>query len=422
MHTTFTHSVAALLISLVAGSVADVAHAQVAVRGDVVYTMSQAGVIKDGVVVITGGKIAAVGRADDVKIPEGHQVIRGKVVVPGLIDAHCTVGVSGMLNQKQDQDQLEHSAPVQPELRGIDAFNSKDPLVAWEASLGVTSVHTGHAPGELISGQTCVVKTDGRPVDESVVLERAAIAATLSPMAQKGGSASPGTRAKMMVMLRDELIKAREYVAKGGHVATPEESQKSGEKADATPSRNLRSEAMASVIRRETPLMVTANTSQDIASVLRLAKEFNIRVILDGAAESYLLIDEIKAAGVPVIIHPTMTRMFGEWCNSSMTTCSKLIAAGVPVSMQGGYEEYVPKSRVVLFEAAQAAANGCTFEQALATITSQPASLLGIDGRVGSLATGKDGDVAIFDGDPFEYTTHCVSTVIEGRVVSSSPK
>jgi imidazolonepropionase-like amidohydrolase len=121
-----------------------------------------------------------------------------------------------------------------------------------------------------------------------------------------------------------------------------------------------------------------------------------------------------------VIIHPTMYRAAGEMENLSMETASKLRQAGIPVALQSGYETYVPKSRVVLFEAGLAAANGLSMRDALATITIDAARILGIDRRVGSLEVGKDGDVAMFDGDPFEYTTHCTGTIINGRVVSET--
>ena len=135
-----------------------------------------------------------------------------------------------------------------------------------------------------------------------------------------------------------------------------------------------------------------------------------------------MLLDEIKAAGVPVIVHPTMYRAFGETENLSFETASKLHKAGIPVALQSGYESYVPKTRVVLFEAAVAAANGLTFDQALATITIDAARILGVDGRVGSLEPGKDGDLALYDGDPFEYTSHCTGVIINGQVVSESPQ
>jgi imidazolonepropionase-like amidohydrolase len=168
--------------------------------------------------------------------------------------------------------------------------------------------------------------------------------------------------------------------------------------------------------------MITAHKAQDIAGALRLASEFEIGIWLDGAAEAYLLIDEIKAAGIPVIIHATMQRAVGDAENLSFETASKLADAGIPVALQSGYESYVPKTRVVLFEAAQAAANGLGLERALAAITIDAARILGIDDRVGSLEVGKDGDLALYDGDPFEWTSHCVGVVIEGKVMSDTPR
>lgn len=403
--------VGAVVLAVVCGRGA----AQVAVKAKTLHTMTPAGTITDGVVVITDGKIVAVGKASETPVPAGHRIVEGAVATPGLIDSRGTVGVSGLLNQKQDQDQLERSSPIQPELRAIDAFNPNDRLVEWVRSLGITTIHTGHAPGELISGQTCVVKTTGKPVEECVVVETATIAATIGPWSTKSGSASPGSRAKQIAMLREELIKAREYIAKReakpAKAGAGEEDKKSGD-------RNLRAEAMARVLKGELPLLITANQSQDITSALRLAKEFDIRLILDSGAEAYLLTAEIKAAGVPVILHATMFRAVGDMENMSRETAAALTKAGIRTAIQSGYESYVPKSRVVLFEAAQAAANGMTFDEALATITTRPAEILGIEGRVGSLKVGLDGDVAVYDGDPFEYTTHCVGVVIDGRVVS----
>jgi imidazolonepropionase-like amidohydrolase len=356
-----------------------------------------------------------------------------------LIDARSTVGLSGILNTPEDSDQLERSAPIQPELRAIDAYNATDPLIEWIRSFGVTTVHTGHAPGELISGQTLIAKTRGGTVEEAVIVPAKAIAATLGAAAQKEGGKSPGTRGKSVAMLRGELIKAREYLdkqrraeeaaAKAGAAEKEKVAESKADdkgKADAAkpaapsdpPPRDLRLEALASVLKGELPLMIAADRSLDIASALRLAKEFNIRLWLDGASESYLLIDDIKAAGVPVISHPPMQRSIGERENVSMETAAKLVHAGIPVGLQSGFEAYVPKTRVVLFEAAIAAGNGLTFDEALRTITIDAAKILGIDGRVGSLEVGKDGDVALYDGDPFEYTTHCTGCVIEGVVVS----
>ena len=119
-----------------------------------------------------------------------------------------------------------------------------------------------------------------------------------------------------------------------------------------------------------------------------------------------------------MFIHPTMIRPYGELENLSFETASKLIEADIPVAMQSGYESYVPRTRIVLYEAGMAAANGCSFDEALEMITIVPARILGIDDKVGSIEVGKDADLALYDGDPFEWTTHCIGVVIDGELVS----
>jgi len=421
------HTLIAALV--VCAFIATRAEAQVAVKAKTIHTMAGEP-IENGVVVVRDGKIDAVGAADEVDIPDGFQVLEAEVVTPGLIDAHSVVGLAGAYNYDHDQDQLEHSSAMQPQLRAIDAYNAREVLVEWIRSFGVTTIHTGHAPGELISGQTMIVKTTGNTVEDAVITPVRAVAATLSPEAEKTGGKSPGTRAKMMGMLRGLLIDAREYrdkrdAAKEKADEADESSEDSEEKKEdsgSEPPRDLSLEVMVDVLDGKLPLMVTANRAQDIANALRLKEEFGINLWLDSGAEAYLLIDEIKSAGVPVIIHPTMARAFGETENLSYETAAKLVEAGIPVALQSGFEAYVPKTRVVLFEAALAAANGLSFEQALATITRDAAKLLKIDDRVGSLEVGKDGDLALFDGDPFEYTTHCTGVVIEGEVASDEQR
>lgn len=408
--------IAMVLCAIVTLVVAGPASAQTAVRGGTVYTMNGEP-ITDGVVLVRDGRIEAVGPEADIAIPDGYQVLEAAVVTPGLIDARGTVGLSGIYNVDHDQDQIERSSPIQPELRALDAYNTHEQLVAWVRSFGITTVHTGHAPGELVSGQTMIVKTVGNTVDDAVIVETAAIAATMGPMAQR--SDSPGTRGKMMAMLRQELIDAREYRAKR---TRPDDADDDAAESDdderGSGGRNLRMEALVQVLDRELPLLITANRAQDIATALRLAVEFDIRIWLDGAAESYLLIDEIRAAGVPVIIHPTMMRARGDYENLSFETAARLADADIPLAMQSSYEGYVPKTRVVLFEAGVAAANGLGFERALASITRDAANILGIGNRVGWIEPGKDADLALFSGDPFEYTTHCIGVLINGEVVS----
>ncbi|MGY0504103.1 amidohydrolase family protein [Luteimonas sp. e5] len=413
----------------------------VAVRAGLLHTM-EGEPIADGVVLIRDGRIAAVGPAATVTIPEGIEVLQAAVVTPGLIDAHSVVGLAGYMNQPHDQDQLEASVPVQPQLRAIDAYNPREPLVGWVRELGVTTLHTGHGPGALVSGQTMLVKTRGNSVEAALLRPRAMIAAELGPGALAERGKSPGTRAKQMALLRAALIKARDGAGKTSGTAAGE-SRRSAASADseqaweeemglqpeAEPqrrrgeepsagSRDLEQEAWRAVLQRRIPLLITAWQAQDIMSALRLKDEFGIDIVLDGAAESYLLLDAIKRSGVPVLLHPSMARQSGELQNASFTTAARLHQAGIPFALQSGYEGYVPKTRVVLWEAAIAAANGLPREAALASITRDAARILGIERRVGSLAAGKDGDLVLFDGDPFEYGSHVIGVVIEGEVVS----
>lgn len=387
-----------------------VAVAQVAVVADTLYPAAGAP-IENGVVVIEGGKVTALGPRARVAIPAGLPVLTCRVATPGLVDAHATVGLSGAFNQPHDQDQLDRSAAMQPELRALDAFNAKEKLVSYLRSFGITTVHTGHAPGALISGQTMVVKTTGRGADQDVLLPCAMVACTLGEQAWAGGgdgdTSAPRTRSKAVAMLRAELIKAREYASKRSQA---DESKR--------PAQDLRLDVLAQVVRGELPLLVTANREHDISSALRVAREFQLDLVLDGAAEAYLLLDQIAAQKVRVLPHPPMARAGGALKNATMELAKLLADKGIPFALQSGYESYVPKTRVVLWEAGIALQNGLTFEQALAAITLDAARLLGVDGRVGSLAVGKDGDVAMFDGDPFEYTTHCTGVVIEGRQTS----
>jgi imidazolonepropionase-like amidohydrolase len=375
------------------------AYGQIAVKGETVFTMAGAP-ITNGVILISGDKIEAVGPATEVTIPANYRIVSAKVVTPGLIDAHTVVGLNGYLNQPHDQMAFDAGSSFQPELRATDSYNAEELLVGWIRSHGVTTIHTGHQPSALASGQTMIAKTAGRNVDEATIVPTAMIAVTLGPDGLAGQGKSPGSRAKAIAMLRGELIKAQENMKK------------------TEPARDLKSEILARVLRKEVPLLITANRAQDIMTALRVAKEFEIRIVLDSVADAPMVLNEIKASGFPVIVHPTMARAGGDTANLSMTTAQKLKAAGIPVALQSGYEAYVPKTRIVLFEAAAAAAQGMPRIDALALVTIDAAKVLGIDKRVGSLEKGKDADIALYDGDPFEWSSHCIGTIINGRVVS----
>lgn len=372
---------------------------QIAVKGQTVHT-SAGEPITNGVVLIRDGLIEEVGPESSVQVPSGYDVHEAAVVTPGFIDAHSVVGLAGMYNVDSDQDQLELSSALQPDLRAIDAYNSREGLVGVLRDRGVTTVHTGHGPGAVISGQTMIVKTAGSTVDEALVDSSTALAMTIGS-GIRGNYDTPGTRSKAIAMLRQQLISAQEYMD-----------------GDEDQSRDLGKEALVQLLNGELFALITAHTSYDIMTALRLQEEFGFRLLLDGASEAYMVMDEIKEAGVPVIIHPTMMRPRGDGENASFETAGKLSEEGITVLFQSGYEGYVPKTRVVHFEAAIAVANGMEYNQAIRSLTIDAARVLEIDDRVGSLESGKQADLVLFNGDPFEYTTTAQSVMINGQVVS----
>lgn len=374
---------------------------QIAVKADTLYTMDGSK-ITDGVVLINNKKIEAVGAASSIQIPDNYTVHEASVVTPGLIDAHSVVGLAGIKNQDSDQDQLEESNAFQPELRAIDAYNAREDLVKFLMNKGITTVHTGHGPGALASGQTMIVKTSYNTLEQAVVDSTTMVAFTLGSGISSSFS-TPGTDAKGVAILRQNLIKAQEYAEKRG--------------SDEASSKDLTMEIMADVLDGNVKALITVQTAQDILTAIRLQKEFGFNMVLDGAAEAYLVMDKIKEANIPVIIHPTMVRTGGGTQNASFETAGKVQQAGIPMAFQSGYEGYVPKTRVVLYEAALAVANGLNREAGLQALTIEAAKILGIDDRVGSLENGKDADLVLYDGDPFEYTTHIEKVIIDGKVV-----
>ena len=342
------------------------------------------------------------GAQSEIEIPSGATRLEAQVVTPGFIDAHTVVGLAGYLNDPgNDQDQLDRSSAIQPELRALDAYNPAEPLVTHLRNHGVTTIQTGHAPGALISGQSLIIKTNAQQAQQALV-RQSMLTFSLGGVIS-GAFSKPGTRAKSMAMIRQELIKAQDYAKKRS--------------AGTLSSTDLGMEALADLLDGRTQALVSVHRAQDILTALRLQKEFGFQMVLDGVAEIYLVLDQVKESGAPVILHPTMLRATGEAVNVSMETAALLAEEGISFAFQSGYENYVPKTRVVLFEAGVAVNNGLNPRQAVQHLSLYAAQLLGIDQRVGSLEVGKDADLVLFNGDPFEYTTTVDQVMIDGQIM-----
>lgn len=403
----------------------------IAVRADFVYTSTATGRIEKGVVLIRDGRIEAVGMDGEITIPADARVLSASVVTPGFIDAQSTVGVSGIFSVDADQDQDEYTGANQADLRTLDGFNPAEELLEYLMKLGVTCAHVGPAQGNPIAGQSAVVKTVGRTIEEMTVKAPAALMFNLGEPPKKtygSRNQTPGTRMGTAAVIRKALVEAQAYARKWEEYNAPPEIEsatqaESGETEDkkpkkkTPPDRDLKKDALMACLAGEMPALFCANREDDILTALRIAEEFRLEPTLSGASDGYLVREEIKQSGTSVIVHPTMQRLSDlELMNSSIENAALLADRGIPVAFQSGFESYVPKTRVVLFEAAVAAANGLGFGRALAGLTIDAARILGVEDRVGSIEPGKDADLVLFDGDPFEYTSHIEAVLINGVV------
>jgi len=362
--------------------------ARFAVVAGVLFTGSGAP-IRDGVVLVEDGKVARVGGA----VPDGWPVARAAFVTPGLIDAHGSAGLSGAMNVPADQDLEESAAPNQASLRAIDGFNPREPLLRYLLAHGITMIHAVPGPGTPIAGQAGLFHTH----DGSVVRFPSAVVFNLgeSPKEERG------TRMGTAAMLRKALATAG--------------SPRSGEKKDEP---DLDRDALKPLLDGSVPALFVAHREDDLMTALRIGREFNLRVVLSQATEGFLVRDELKAAAVPVVAAPTMQRAGDlQRYNTTLENAALMADAGIPVAISSGYESYVPKTRVILFEAGVAAANGLGWERALAAVTSAPAQILGVEKQHGSLAEGKQADLVLYDGDPLEYASHVDAVYVGGRLV-----
>ncbi len=364
-------------------------------------------IINDGIVLVEDGKIKQVGTRKAIAVPKGFAVVSAAVVTPGLIDAHSVVGLSGALNfKKADQDQDEMSDPNQADLRVLDSFNPREPLLEFVREQGVTVLHALPGRANVIAGQTGIFRTAGRTAEQMAIRFPAGMLVNLGEIPKSAYPGKlPNTRMGTANLIRTALNAADGYAKKKQAAKEP-------------PAPNLKHEALALVLQKKIPLVLAGHRADDLLTGLRIAKEFSVPAMLTLATESYLMSDAILDAKVPVVLHPTMQRASSpETYNGHLGTAAFLADRKIPMTIGTAFEGYVPKTRVLRWEAAMAAINGLGHERALKCITLDAAKILGIADRFGSIEAGKEADLVLYDGDPFEHATHVTHTIIAGRIV-----
>ncbi len=365
--------------------------------------------IAGGVILIDAGKIVAVGR--DVPVPEGAQVIeaRGKVVTPGLIDAHTHLGLSEQGVGPAGDDTNESVEPVTPHLRAIDAINPEDIAFEDARQAGVTASEIKPGSGNVIGGQCVVIKHAGLIVDQMTLRSPSAIKAAMGENPKnnyRSQKKSPSTRMATVALFRETFIRAQAYL----------EKRRAGLEAGQFIERDLRLEAIGLVLEKQIPMRIHAHRADDILTALRLHDEFGFELSIDHCTEGHKIARELARRGVPAIVGPSMSGRYKvELRDKTFTTPAVLAAAGVKVAITTDHP--VVPIHQLMTAVILAVKNGLPEDLGLRAVTLHAAEILGVDDRIGSLEAGKDADLVIWSGDPFDLRSRVELTMIDGQVV-----
>lgn len=380
--------------------------------GGTVKTMT-GGDIQDGCIRIAEGKIAEIGRRDQIAFhpAPNERVIRvpGSLIMPGLIEAHCHMGITEEKKGTEGDDCNETVDPVTPWLRAVDAVNSMDAAFDDAVRAGITSAMIGPGSSNVVGGQFAFLKTRGRRVDDLVVKAPAAMKVALgeNPKVNYSGQGkSPSTRMAIAGMLREELTKASAYADR------KERAADSGEDFQ----EDFRMECWLPVLRREIPLKAHVHRVDDIFTAVRIAREFGLKMTLDHCSEGHMIAEELAAEGFPAIVGPDLaSRNKIEVQNMAFKTVGVLNRAGVMTAVTTDHPVSLIQSLPLC--AGLAVKSGLGLEEGYRAITIHPAIICGVADRVGSLEVGKDADIAIFTGNPMEVFSRTLYTIIDGEVV-----
>nr|WP_048600665.1 amidohydrolase [Rubeoparvulum massiliense] len=369
------------------------------------------GDLEEATVLIDQGKILMVGH--NLEIPEGTEIIdaKGGIVTPGIIDVHTHVGLFTEGAGESGVDGNEMTEASTPHVRAIDGINPDDLAFEDARKGGVTTVQIMPGSANVIGGEMAVLKTVGTTVEEMMVKAPSALKVAFgeNPKRVYGKKGKmPMTRMGVAAVLREQLYKARTYIEK------KKRAQENGDYFEY----DLRMEVLTQVVEGKIPMRAHAHRADDMMTAIRIAEEFSLHLTLEHGTEGHKIAKILGEKGVPVAVGPTMSsRSKVELANRSWQTLTALADAGVPISITTDHPvvgiEYLPVT------AAIAVREGLSEKVAWEAITINAARHIGIADRVGSIEVGKDADFVIWDGDPFDFRTHVVETMINGEIVYS---
>jgi imidazolonepropionase-like amidohydrolase len=369
-----------------------------------------------GSILIKNGKIQAIGEiscpSSDIQIIDATNCW----VMPGIIEAHCHIGISEQKKGMEGEDCNEMMDPITPYLRALDAINPMDPGFDDAVRMGITSVMVGPGSSNIVGGQFLFMKTKGsRRIDDLVLKEPAAMKIALGENPKRtymDKQKLPSTRMSTAALLREVLFEAKQY---------KQDKEAALQQGDNTFKTNFRFEPWLPILRKEIPLKTHVHRADDILTAIRIAKEYDVRLTLDHCTEGHLIAEHIAASGFPAIVGPSLaSRDKIETQNIDFKTAGLLHKAGVKVAITTDHPVtplyHLPRCAGI------AAREGLGIEEGLRAITINAAEICGVANRVGSLEVGKDADIAIFTGNPMEIFTKPLYTLINGKLVYQAEK
>ena len=372
------------------------------IKNGYVKTMAGADIEGGSVLIDDNGKILAVGSA--LEAPASATVIdaEGRLVTPGCVEAHCHIGLGDL----SGGDYNESTTPITPEMRAIDGINPQNVVFQNAIRGGVTSVCTGPGSTNILCGTFAAIKCVGSRVEDMVIKDPVAMKCAFGENPKKaygGNGKAPKTRMAIAAMFREFLYKAKKYY----------EDKQAGK----DPSFDFKMEAMLPVMAGEIPLKAHAHRADDIFTAIRIAKEFGVKMTLDHCTDGAIIADALAKEGYPAFVGPSMGGISKyELLNKSFETPAALHKAGVDIAIIT--DAGVIQIQYLPMVAGMAMKSGLPEETAWRAITVNPAKLVGIGDRVGSLEVGKDGDVVIWQADPLhEVGTEAYITIVDGKVV-----
>lgn len=364
-----------------------------------------------GYLCIENGKITALGpMVNGAPFPllEHATVINalGHIIMPGLIEAHCHMGITEEKKGMEGDDCNEAVDPITPQLRALDAINPMDAAFNDAVKAGITSAMIGPGSANVVGGTFSFVKTCGRCIDDMLVLSPAAMKVAFGENPKvnySGQDKSPATRMAIAAMLRQELFKVQRYYEKKCASMKREEE-------------DFRYEAWVPVFEGKIPLKAHVHRADDIQTAIRIAREFGLSMTLDHCSEGHLIAEKVKESGFPAIVGPDLaSRNKIEVQNMAFKTVGILNKEGVKTAITTDHPVSLIQSLPIC--AGLAVKSGMDEMEALKSITIYPAQICRTDHRVGSLEAGKDADIAIFNEFPLKVEAKCMCTMIEGRIV-----